>query len=237
MFEAAIDDELAREARAFDALARARGRELDLLRLAAIMTHNAGDVDQGLSARGGKKDGAAQRARFARLAHEGPSATAARSRRAAALYKDVMAAEGHRNYPLREIRALRKDPALLLPISPFLDAWGERLARYPGWSLAERAEVVAGVVAGAARSAARSATSARSPASIAPGPAVSTRPTSAATSPPAREKELRDSALRQQVAIRRESLRVEPREARPGGPSAGGPAPSTPTCSRTRACR
>ena len=153
VFEDAIDDELAREARAFDALARTRGRELDLLRLAAIMTHNAGDVDQGLSARGGKKEGAAQRARFARLAHEGPERYGGAFARAAALYKDLMAAEGHRNYPLRELRALRRDPALLLPISPFLDDWGERLARHPAWSLAERAEVVAGVVAGCAQGA------------------------------------------------------------------------------------
>jgi hypothetical protein len=150
-FEAAIDDELAREARAFYGLARKRGRELDVLRLAAIMTHNAGDVDQGLSARGGRKEGASQRTRFARLAHEFPERYGGAFARAAAVYRDVMAAEGHRNYPLREIRALRKDPALLLPISPFLDAWGDRLARYPGWTLTERAEVVAGIIGGCGR--------------------------------------------------------------------------------------
>jgi hypothetical protein len=205
-FEAAIDDELAREARAFDALARARGRELDLLRLAAIMTHNAGDVDQGLSARGGKKEGAAQRARFARLAHEGFGRYGGAFGRAAALYKDVMAAEGHRNYPLREIRALRKDPALLLPISPFLDAWGDRLARYPGWSLAERAEVVAGVVGGCGR--------VRGQVGYFRALAGFDRAWSGGLDSPdlgrhftaSTKKALRDSALRQQVAIRRESF-------------------------------
>ncbi|MFN0009485.1 MAG: hypothetical protein ACKVXR_16425, partial [Planctomycetota bacterium] len=35
-----IDAELAREARAFDQVARQPGRELDLLRLAAVLTHN-----------------------------------------------------------------------------------------------------------------------------------------------------------------------------------------------------
>ena len=50
--EAAIDDELAREARAFAALERERGRELDLVRLAGVLTHNAGDVMQGLAGAG-----------------------------------------------------------------------------------------------------------------------------------------------------------------------------------------
>jgi hypothetical protein len=205
-FEAAIDDELAREARAFDALARARGRELDLLRLAAVMAHNAGDVDQGLSARGGKKEGEAQRARFARLAHEGPERYGGAFARAAMLYREVMAAEGHRNYPLREIRALRKDHALLLPISPFLDAWGALLATYRGWTLAERAEVVAGVVTGcnkvrgqigyfrALAGFDRAWPGGLDSADLGRHFATSTR------------KALRDSALRQQVAIRRESF-------------------------------
>jgi hypothetical protein len=206
MFEAAIDAELLREARAFDALARARGRELDLLRLAAIMTHNAGDVDQGLSARGGKKEGAPQRLRFARLAHEGPSRYGGAFLKAAVLYKDVMAAEGHRNYPLRELRALRKDPALLLPISPFLDAWGGTLARHPGWSVAERAEVVAGIVAGCGKVRGqvgyfralagfdRAWSGGLDSAELGRHLTSGTR------------RDLRDSALRQQVAIRRESF-------------------------------
>jgi hypothetical protein len=204
-FEAAIDEELAREARAFDALAKARGRELDLLRLAAIMTHNAGDVDQGLSARGGKKEGATQRPRFARLAHEGPERYGGAFARAALLYREILAAEGHRNYPLREVRALRKDPALLLPISPFLDAWGETLALHP-WRLAERAEVLAGVVAGCGKVRGqvgyfralagfdRVFPGGLDGADLGRHLATSTR------------KALRDSSLRQQVAIRRESF-------------------------------
>lgn len=205
-FEAAIDEELAREARAFDALARIHGREVDLLKLAAIMTHNVGDIDQGLSARGGKKVGDAQRVRFARLAHERPERYDGAFARAAALYREIMAAEGHRNYPLREVRALRKDPDLLLPISPFLDDWGAMLARYPSWSSAERAEVVSGIVTGCRKVKgqlgyfrALAALDRSLPGGL-DGAELSRHLTSGT------KRELKDSALRQQIAIRKESF-------------------------------
>ena len=138
--EAAIDAELWREARAFERAARTKGAELDSLRLAAVLTHNAGDVMQGL-------DGAPD-PRFADLARGGFERYGGAFGRAAALYRDSLAAEGHRNYPLRKARALRRDPGLLLPIAPFLDAWGETVARFPGFGGAERAEVVTALVEG-----------------------------------------------------------------------------------------
>ena len=170
------------------------------------MTHNAGDVDQGLSARGGKKEGAAQRTRFARLAHEGPERFGGAFARASAVYRELLAAEGHRNYPLRELRALRRDPALLLPISPFLDEWGDRLARHPGWSLAERAEVIAGVVTGCSKVKGQVGYF-RALAGFDrawPGGLDSTDLGRHFTS--STRKDLRDSALRQQVAVRKESF-------------------------------
>lgn len=138
--EDAIDTELWREARAFEASARRRGAELDTLRLAAVLTHNAGDVMQGV--------GANPDARFAELARAGFERFGGAFGRAAALYRDSLAADGHRNYPLRKARALRSDPALLLPIAPFFDAWGETVARLPGLGDAERAEAVSALVEG-----------------------------------------------------------------------------------------
>jgi hypothetical protein len=138
--EAVVDAELAREARAFDATARRRGAELDLLRLASILTHNAGDVKQGLGERSDS--------RFADLARAGFERYGGAFARAAALYRDSLAADGHRNYPLRKARALREEPALLLPIAPFFDAWGESLARFPGLGDESRAEVISALVEG-----------------------------------------------------------------------------------------
>jgi hypothetical protein len=143
--EAAVDDELAREARAFAALEREPGRELDLLRLAAVLTHNAGDVMQGLAAAG--KSGLLAE-RFGDLARMGSARYGGAFVRAAALYRALLASEGHRNYPLRGPRALRRTSELLLPFAPLLDDWGERIARTRALSTRERAEVVEALAQG-----------------------------------------------------------------------------------------
>ncbi len=120
-----------RESTFFLELLETRGRERDLLILAAVITHDAGDIDQGLSApfeRPGVKE------RIGRLAHEGNDRFGGAYAQASKVYKALLAAEGHRNYPLRALRELRVDPGLLFPSSPFLDAWGERLATRRGWS-------------------------------------------------------------------------------------------------------
>jgi hypothetical protein len=143
--EAAIDDELAREARAFAALERERGRELDLLRLGAVLTHNAGDLMQGLAGAG--KSGLLAE-HFGDLARTGTARYGGAFVRAAALYRALLASEGHRNYPLRGPRALRRVPELLLPIAPMLDDWGERIARTPALAARERAEVLEALAQG-----------------------------------------------------------------------------------------
>jgi hypothetical protein len=147
-FEERIDAELRREAEAFDAARRERGREIDVLILSAILTHNAGDVDQGLSARGGANVGLSAKTAFGRLAHERFERYGGAFHRASILYRACMASEGHRHYPLREARALRKHPTFLLPIGPFFDAWGATVATSPRLETAERAAIVAALVEG-----------------------------------------------------------------------------------------
>ncbi|MBL8862860.1 MAG: hypothetical protein JNK02_12750 [Planctomycetes bacterium] len=150
-FEAAIDAELERQARAFLALEAQPGRELELLRLSAVLTHNQGDVVQSLGTREAGCVPPAVRARFCGLARERHERYRGAFWRAARLYQALLAAEGHRHYPLREIRLLRGSPALLLPIGPCLDDWGATLARHAPWSAAERAEVAAGLLEGCRR--------------------------------------------------------------------------------------
>lgn len=146
--ERAIDAELEREARAFAALEREEGREIELLRLAWILTHNAGDVVQGLSAKGGRAVGDREKRRFADLARDRFERYGGAFARAAALYRAILAPEGHRNYPLRATRLLRAHGDLLLPLGPCLDDFGARLALWPAWTARERAEVVAAIVEG-----------------------------------------------------------------------------------------
>jgi hypothetical protein len=145
---AAIDDELRREARELDRAVTAKESEIRAMALAAILTHNVGDLDQGISFWRKTEDLRPYRERFGRLAHENTRPYGGAFQVAAHLYKHTLAPEGHRNYPLREVRALRRSPDLLLPISPFLDAWGERLGSHPGLGDEDRAEVLAALLLG-----------------------------------------------------------------------------------------
>ena len=144
---AAIDAELAREAAAFRAQRQVKDGEIDLLRLAAILTHNVGDVDQGLrSWREQERHAYADRLR--RLAHENSKPYDGTYQLAARLYKELLAAEGHRHYPLREVRALRASAEFLLPLGPCFDDWGRKLGAHPDFSMSSRGELLAALIAG-----------------------------------------------------------------------------------------
>ena len=126
------------------------GCELDTLRLAASITHNLGDLDQGISFWEGRSaSGVAESiSRFHRIAHENKTAYGGAFLRPTDLYKKVLATEGHRHYPLRAVKPLRQSPELLLPLGPYLDEWGGLIATFPGLSPADRAEVLDALVRG-----------------------------------------------------------------------------------------
>ena len=141
---AAIDAELDREERVLvDALAGPAPRALAA---ATIVAHNLGDLSRVAEA-WPKVDGLApHRARYVRLGH--PDAPAQRRPFviAGALNKALCAHENHRFLPLRHARGLRRARALLLPIGPWLDAWGEAIARHEALDERDRAEVVAALL-------------------------------------------------------------------------------------------
>jgi len=143
-----IDGELAREAGAFDEVQATAGREIDLLRLAALLTHNVGDLDQGMSYWPKAEPFAALKQRFGRLAHENARPYNGSFARAALLYRTLLASEGHRHYPLRAVAPLRASRALLLPLAPFLDDWGATVATHPALDLAGRREALAAMLLG-----------------------------------------------------------------------------------------
>ena len=132
---AAIESEIDREQAVFDAAAAERDAELDLLRLSMILAHNRGDLTQGM---GFWKRTAVTAPVMEHLSARGRLALAVR------IYQHTgLSAEGHRHYPLRAVKALRRSPATLLPLCPFLDEWGGVVA-----GLAESHEVLAALVAG-----------------------------------------------------------------------------------------
>ena len=57
-----------------------------------------------------------------------------------------MAIENHRFLALRKSRALRRSRALLLPVGPWFDAWGENVGRSEHLDEPDRAEVVAALL-------------------------------------------------------------------------------------------
>ncbi|MBI5363675.1 MAG: hypothetical protein HZA53_10890 [Planctomycetes bacterium] len=205
-FEEEIDAELRREARAFEALERARGREKELLWLAASMTHNAGDVMQAFHAKGAKHVAPEIQERYANLARERFERYGGAFGRAARLYTELMASEGHRNYPLREVKLLRASHELLLPLGPFLDDWGALLARWPTWSAAERAEVVGGLVLGCRKVAGQSSYYRALAGFDAAHPGGLEARELAAHYPTAVKKLLKDSDVRKKLAVRKESF-------------------------------
>jgi 8-oxo-dGTP pyrophosphatase MutT (NUDIX family) len=133
--QAAIEAEIVREQAVFDQVAAERDGELDLLRLAMTLAHNRGDLTQGM---GFWKKTPVTLPLMEHLATRGRFELAVR------IYQDTgLSAEGHRHYPLRPVKALRRTPATLLPLCPFLDDWGGVVAK-----LEENHEVLAALVMG-----------------------------------------------------------------------------------------
>jgi hypothetical protein len=136
-----IDAELDREANALRAALASRDPVL-ALSCVTIVAHNLGDLSRVVEAwpKGERFD--RFRTRYARLGHDDPSRYGGVFVRGGAINKAVMAIENHRFLPLRAPRALRRSRDLLLPIGPFFDAWGERVARHAGLEQRDHAEII-----------------------------------------------------------------------------------------------
>ncbi len=144
----AIDAEVEREAKILeDAFAseRAPGGVERALRAMTIVAHNLGDLSRVAEALGpvALARGAD---RFVRLGHADAPRARAVFTRAGLLNKALMARENHRFLPLRRPRALRTSRALLLPIGPWFDDWGERVAVSPALEERDHGEVVAALL-------------------------------------------------------------------------------------------
>ena len=199
----AIDAELRREAELFALALRTPGLEIETLRLAMLITHNLGDLDQGITFWETSAT-AASRERFGRLAHENTRPYGGVLQWAARLYKENLAAEGHRHYPLRAVKPLRKSPDLLLPIGPFFDEWGGVVARHPGLDSEERGEVLDALVKGC-RKVPNQVGYYRAIAGFQETNARNFE-LAAERMPAASRKELRDPAMRQRIAVPRRSF-------------------------------
>lgn len=144
----AIHAELIREARAFVDVCMTPGRELDTMRMAMSVIHNLGDVNQGISFWTGPSKSSPSALQFQRLAQENVTGYRGIFQFPAQLYKEMLASEGHRHYPLRAVKPLRRAAELMLPLGPFLDEYGARLATTKFLDGAEKAEVLEALIRG-----------------------------------------------------------------------------------------
>ena len=131
---AAIDAELDREQQAFESSA---GRER--LMLATIIAHNVGDLSRVVEQWPKRPEVEAIRTRFTKLGDS-------RFVVGGTINRALMALENHRFLALRKARGLRASRSLLLPIGPWFDAWGEKIATDDALDQKERAEVVASLL-------------------------------------------------------------------------------------------
>jgi hypothetical protein len=139
---AAIDASLARQASLYCALEASPDRMADLLRASTILAHNAGDLSRVVEQWPKRPSIEPHRTRLMKLGHERGDRFGGAFVRAGALNKALTAIENHRFLALRAPRGLRRARSLLLPIGPFLDEWGQTIARTPLLEDDDRAEVV-----------------------------------------------------------------------------------------------
>ncbi len=141
-----IDAELQREQGLFAAALEDEAPATTTLALATTIAHNLGDLSRVVDAWPRSARRAEFQSRYSRLGHADGPASGHGFLLAGALNKELMAIENHRFLALRKPRALRRSRALLLPIGPWFDAWGENVGRGEWLDESERAEVVSALL-------------------------------------------------------------------------------------------
>lgn len=137
----AIDASLDRQAKVYSALEKRPDQLIELLRAGTVLAHNAGDLSRVVEQWPKRPHIEPHRTRFMKLGHDRGERYGGAFLRAGTINKALTAIENHRFLALRAPRGLRRARALLLPIGPFFDDWGEVVARSPLLEPSDRAEV------------------------------------------------------------------------------------------------
>ena len=107
-----------------------------------MLAHNAGDLSRVVEQWPRHPAVEPHRARLMKLGHERGERFGGAFLRAGTINKALTAIENHRFLALRAPRGLRRARALLLPIGPFFDDWGEAVARSTLLEHEDRAAIV-----------------------------------------------------------------------------------------------
>ena len=111
----------------------------------AAVAHNLGDLDRMFDAwEIGELD--VLKRRVYRCGHEDARSPREEFLLAGKIYKELLANENHRHFPLREPKCIRKSGDFLLNYGPFLDDWGARLV--PSLTEGELRDVAEALIVG-----------------------------------------------------------------------------------------
>lgn len=132
--------EAEREARIFSQIADGKDG-VQVLKACALVAHNFGDLDRVADQWELPLD-VPLRAALYDAAKPGSKLFGGLLGWAGDLNRRFLGADNHRHYALRAPRGLRRAADLLIPVGPFFDDWGRKVARHPALSREDVAEVV-----------------------------------------------------------------------------------------------
>ena len=138
--------EVLREVQIVDDLVRAR-QWIGVLTAAPLLAHNLGDLDRVIE-QWGLPDGDPLKDAVFKAGHDPKPLIPALARLIGELNKATTADENHRHFSLRKVKALRKSRDFLIPIGPFFDDWGMKLAKSREMRPEDLGEVVEALIAG-----------------------------------------------------------------------------------------
>ena len=138
--------EVQREARLFREW-RQSGDGLATLQCATIIAHNLGDLDRVIDLWNLPADDYL-RVHVYKAGHAEEKRFGGELLQAGELNKAHMAKENHRHFALRKPKCIRAAADLMLPLAPFLDDWGVRLARHKSLSAEDVGEVAEALIDG-----------------------------------------------------------------------------------------
>ncbi len=145
----AIEFEVTREAKIYLEFRKARDG-IGMLVASMLIAHNLGDLDRAIDTWDLTSEDPVYE--FAYRVGQAEGMRAARFGGALAeagkMGKGIGASENHRHFALRAPRALRRSVELLLPLAPFFEDWGKRLATHPAITPSELAGIVETLIEG-----------------------------------------------------------------------------------------
>ena len=139
--------ELQKEAKIFQDLKKARDG-IGLSKASALIAHNLGDLDRVIDQWNLPPEDVLRSSVY-KAGHPSTALLSGQTLlEAGNLYKAQMAAENHRHFSLRGPKCLRQSADLLLPVGPFFDDWGRKIALHPGLNPKEVGSIVEALVDG-----------------------------------------------------------------------------------------